>query len=233
MSRCDLAVDLLLPGGLTDDFVRRLAVSHVGKHRVFTNLDRLETLYVGATDSDILLRIYDKSAEVAHREKFWFLPLWGLKENADVWRFEFQIRRPVLKASGILTLDDLMTRRADLWRYLTDVWFTLRLADNQNATRRTVHPLWQIVQQCAERFGSTTEPIQRQQPRPSLDPRRSVRQAAGALVGYAVRKELTTLEAALQALSDDLRQEFQARHFGEEWQRKAIQLGVQSDREAA
>ncbi len=233
MSRCDLTVDVLLPGGLTDDFVRRLAVSHVAKRRVFTNLDRLETLYVGATNSDILRRIYDKSAEVVHSEKFWFLPLWGLKENADVWRFEFQIRRAVLNASGIHTLDDLLTRRADLWHYLTDVWFTLRLADNENATRRTVHPLWQIVQQCTERFGSTTGPIRRQRPQPSRDPRRSVRQVSGALVGYAVRKELPTLEAALQALSDDLRQEFRSRHFEEEWQRKAIQLGVQSDREAA
>ena len=233
ISRCDLAVDLLLPGGLTDDFVRRQAVSHVGKHRIFTDLDRLETMYVGATDSDILLRIYDKSAEVAHSEKLWFLPLWGLEQNADVWRFEFQVRRPMLRSCRINTLDDLLARRSDLWQYLTYNWFTLRLPDNENATRRTVHPLWQIVQQCAERFGPATEPIRRQRPQSSLDPLRSVRQAAGSLVGYAVRKELTTLEVALQELGDDLRHEFQERNFGEEWQRKAIQLGVRVDREAA
>ena len=233
MSRCDLAVDLWLPGGLTDDFVRRQAVSHASQQRIFTEQDRLQTMYVGGKDSGILLRIYDKSVEVAHREKLWFLPLWGLTENADVWRCEFQVRRPILKAFGIHSLDDLRTRRADLWQYLTDHWFSLRLCDDENTTRRTVHPLWQIVQQCADRFGPLTEPLRRHRSPPSLDASRSVRQAAGSLVGFAARKGLTTFDAALHELSEELRQQFQSRNFGNDQQRKTIQLGIPTDREAA
>ena len=226
MSRCDLSVDLLLPGGLTDDFVRQHAVSHTKQYRIFADHDRLQTLYVGGTNSDIRLRLYDKSVEIAHSEKLWFLPLWGLAENADVWRFEFQVRRSVLKACGINSLGDLRTRSADLWRYLTDNWFSLRLRDDENATRRTVHPLWQTLQECANRFGPLTEPLKRLRPQPSLDASRSVHQAASSLVGFAARKGLTTLEAALPEFVEELRREFQSRNFEDDRQRKAIQLGL-------
>lgn len=233
MSRCDLAVDLWLPGGLTDGFVRRHAVSHARQHRLFLDHDQLQTMYVGATDSEILLRIYDKSVEIVANDKLWFLSLWGLEENTDVWRFEFQIRRPFLKQCRIDSLDDLLARRADLWQYLTDNWFTLRLCDHENSSRRTVHPLWQMLQQCAERFGPSTEPLKRLPPQPSLDPSRSVRQAAGALIGLAARTNTTTFEAALQELNDGLRREFESRNFDDDLQRKAIELGIRLDEEDA
>lgn len=226
MSRCDLAVDLLLPGGVTDGFVREHAVSHVRKQRIITDNGELETLYVGVTDSEILLRIYDKSVEVLLHDKLWFLPLWGLTENTDVWRFEFQIHRPMLKACQINSLDDLLTKRADLWVHLTHDWFSLRLPDNENVTRRTVQPLWRTLQECAERFGPSPEPLQRLRCRPSTDSQRVVKQAASRLVGFAARERLTEFDTALAKLNDALRAEFRDRNFGEECQRKAIQLGI-------
>ncbi|MEK6257897.1 MAG: hypothetical protein AABP62_04690 [Planctomycetota bacterium] len=233
MSRCDLAVDVLLPGGLTDDFIRSHAVSHAQLHRLFVNLDRLETMYVGGTGSDLLLRIYDKSTQIVKSEKLWFLPLWGLEKSADVWRFEFQVRRPVLKALGINSLSDLLARRADLWEYLTGNWFTLRVLDNPNASRRTIHPLWQMLQKCVQLFGPTTAPLHRRSPQSSLDPRRSIRQAAGALIGLAARTNAATLDDALQELTDGIRQEFESRSFEDDRRRKAIELGRQMNQEAA
>ena len=122
---------------------------------------------------------------------------------------------------------------ADLWRYLTDNWFSLRLRDDENATRRTVHPLWQTLQQCADRFGPLTEPLKRLRPQPSLDASRSVHQAASSLVGFAARKGLTTFEAAMHELGEELRREFQSRNFEDDRQRKAIQLGIRAKEEGA
>lgn len=226
MNRCDLTADLLLPGGVTDGFVRELAVSRVRNKRIFLDSDQMQTLYVGAANSDISLRIYNKSEELIHSQKLWFLPLWGLTENADVWRFEFQIRRPMLKACQINSVDDLMARRGELWKYLTDDWFSLRRLDNENVSRRTMHPLWQIVQECSDRFGPAVESIRRTRSRPSTDSHRVVKQAAASLVGFAAREGESELEAALQTLTEALRTEFQSRNFTEDCQRKAIQLGL-------
>ena len=88
----------------------------------------------------------------------------------------------------------------------------------ENATRRTVHPLWQTLQECANRFGPLTEPLKRLRPQPSLDASRSVHQAASSLVGFAARKGLTTLEAALPEFFEELRREFQSRGFEDDRQ---------------
>ena len=144
-----------------DPFIRQHAVTRSEDRRIFLHGEDLRTFYVGAPGADIMLRIYDKSAEIDHNKKLWFLPLWGLEVNQNVWRTEFQLRRPLLKSCGINTLDDLLERRCDLWTYLTGDWFSLRLSDNENTTRRTVHPLWQLVQSTAARFCVSREPVKR------------------------------------------------------------------------
>lgn len=229
MSRCDLAVDVLVPGGLTDGFLRRHAVSHARKHCLYLDHDRLQTMYVGGDDADTKLRIYDKSVEIAKNDKAWFMALWGRELNVDVWRFEFQLRRAALKQWGIHSLDDLLLRRADLWQHLTESWFSLRRQDASNTTRRTVHPFWQLLQQATERFGPTTEPLKRLPPQASLDPSRSVRQAAGAFVGFAARTEETSFEIALAEFTNELRRQFASRSFEDELRHKAIELGIRLD----
>lgn len=135
MSRCDLAADLLIPGGISDRFIREHLVSYANEGRILTKNDAMQTQYIGGTSSDISLRIYNKSTEIRCNDKLWFLTLWDVPETAEVWRFEFQIRRPALKAFQNNSLDDLLQKRAGLWQYLTTDRLSLRLNDNENSTR--------------------------------------------------------------------------------------------------
>ena len=211
---------------MTEGLIREHAVTSVREQRIVIKSDAMQTHYVGAPDSEISLRIYDKSAEILHSQKHWFLPLWGLEECSDIWRFEFQIRRPMLKACQIHSLDDLLAKRGELWQYLTECRFSLRLHDNDNVTRRSVHPLWLALQQCAERFGPTAEPLQRIQSRPSIDSEPIVQQVAARVPGFAARERLTELDDTLQKLVERVRVEFRNRNFQEECHLKAIQLGI-------
>lgn len=71
----------------------------VGRQMVFSSR-RMETLYFGGSNNK--LRIYDKTKEIAgHPESGHIERLWRLNpkydDSRDVWRVEFQIRRPILK----------------------------------------------------------------------------------------------------------------------------------------
>ena len=87
------------------------------------------------------MRLYDKSLEIAIHDKMWFLPLWGLDTNQDVWRVEFQLRRPCLHNLKINSVDGWLAKRSTLWHYLTSSWFRLVLDDDAHVSRRTVHPI--------------------------------------------------------------------------------------------
>jgi hypothetical protein len=230
MSRCDLAADILVPNGLSDVMIRDHFVSHAQEIRPIIKKGKLETMYVGAKGADIQLRIYNKSLEILHSEKPWFNALWAFDRSvSNVWRFEYQIRRPFLRAFKINSLDDLLSRRTDLWIYLTHEWFSLRLCDNENVTRRSIHPLWKIVQASFQKWGPSREGLQRVRQVPSLDSDRVVKQLASRLVGFAARESITDFDEALAKAIDVLRTEFRDRDFTEELLRKRIQLGISQE----
>jgi len=87
----------------------------------------LETFYAGDKSSPVYLRIYDKGKEVKKKgtEERWLL-LWFIDDAQDVWRIEAQIRRNILKQFSIHTIDDLLKKKAGLWRYVTEDWFSFR-----------------------------------------------------------------------------------------------------------
>jgi len=181
---------------------------------------------VGASDADIKLKIYHKSLEILLSGKDWFHDLWNLNVSTGVWRVEFQIRRDLLRSLDIDTVDDLLAKAADLWRYLTTEWFSLRLLDDPNATRRTVHPWWEVVQQCEERFGTGTGSCHRRQRQPSAKIEPSINLIAGLLVGVAARAGLRTFEDANALVSGALNTLFEKREFLTEVQLKSLQLGI-------
>jgi hypothetical protein len=121
----------------------------------FMNGDLLETFYAGNKSSPIQLRIYDKEKEIKKKgtEERWLL-IWFVDDSKDVWRIEFQIRRPVLKQYRINSINDLRNQKADLWKYVTGEWFSLRCRDDENQTRRKIHEFWKKIQSCVEYFGS-------------------------------------------------------------------------------
>lgn len=233
MSRADITVDLLIPGGLSDVFLRQSAVTRSRATRAYWNNHRLESFYVGAGPSEIQLRIYDKSAETIAHQKAWFLDLWGLPVNADVWRFEFQLRRPALKSRGLNSLEDWIQSRGALWKSLTEDWFSLRLLDNDNASRRTVHPLWKIVQSCAQRFDGAEATLRRHRAVPSLDTSHLAKQIAGGVVGLGARRGVDDLAQVKQLVEKLLDDEFRQRDFAAACQQKAIELGLSARKDAA
>ena len=97
---------------------------------------------------DIVLRVYDKSAEIRESSaKTWFYPLWGgVTEN--VWRVEFQVRKEVLKRFSLRTFQDLFSGSGDVLRYLVNEHTTLRVRqdDDSNRSRWPMHPLWSLLQ---------------------------------------------------------------------------------------
>ena len=233
MSRCDLAADLLIPEGLTDTELRQHAVGFSRSFRSYIEGDQLETLYVGSGQSPVQLRIYDKSLEIAVTEKFWFLPLWGMESNGHVWRFEFQLRRPFLKSAGVNSLDDLVQKRAILWAYLTTSWFSLRELDNDNTSRRSILPLWQIVQSAGDRFGIAQETLKRSRQMPSHQTDSVVRQMASLLVGYGARAGIADVDGAIAGICKELEQAVNPSEFVKAYQKKTIQLGIEHREDAA
>ena len=216
VSRCDPCVDLLIPGGLSLPFLQAHLVPRHRDESHFQKGEVLESFYVGAKGAHIQWRLYDKGAEILQGgTKLWFLDVWKLADGRHVWRCEFRID----------SLDDLERSLASLWQYLTEDWVSLRIPDNPNATRRTVHPLSITLQECAARFG-TPIPLVRQAAHTEADASWYVSHVAGCLVSYAARKGHLSLEETLQALTPELRQYFANGAFAEKLHIKRIQKGA-------
>jgi hypothetical protein len=226
VSRCDLSADFLIPAGLTLDFLRETKVARARAWRPFCEGDSLQTFYVGGNGAELQCRIYDKALEVAHDGlKAWFIDLWKVEELKDVWRVEFQLRRPVLKQFGIDTIEDLIKLSGGVWESLTSNWLSFRFDDDPNATRRTVHPWWQAVQAVSLDFGSEIA-VERNYDRPKTAPAEwFVSHGSGCLPGYAARKNLSDFGAALDAFIGDAKRYWADRDFCERYRLERIALG--------
>ena len=230
VSRVDLCADFWIPGGLSHEFLLSHKATRTDKGNIYLGKDKLETYYVGNVKSPVQLRIYNKGLEVGQGgTKFWFLDLWKRESTEDVWRIEFQIRRPELKRFGINLLDDLKEKRAGLWRHLTMKWFSLRLEDNKKTDRKTIHPLWCSVQDCFNQGNSDNE----LQPLPKsvvdVSPEWHLSHIDGCLSSFAARLGITNREDALLELQNLLNRRNNTKDFEDACIKKAIQKGTLSD----
>jgi hypothetical protein len=141
LSRVDFSFDYHLP---EIDFDEDSFVSLSTKDTQYRKDGKVQTFKFG--ESDIVLRIYDKIAEIEEQSgKSWFFELWGVTEN--VWRIEWQVRKDTLKRFGIRTFADLQDGQGDVLRYLADEHTTLRNKnDDGNRSRWPLHPLWLDLQ---------------------------------------------------------------------------------------
>lgn len=225
-SRCDLAADFLLPASLPLETLLAYRVPRHVKHSHNMTGEALETFYQGAKSSPIQLRIYHKSLEVAQGgTKYWLYDIWKVKPGSNVWRVEFQLRRPFLNELGVNSVDELLAQAGGIWRYLTSDWFSLRLSDDSNVTRRTVLPAWATVQGCAEKFGPATE-IERKVPDGLASVDWYISHIAGCLVGFGARQRLAEFESAVSALIEHLRKYWGSRDYSTQYSVKSIQLGL-------
>ncbi|MGD8191847.1 replication initiation factor [Brevibacillus ginsengisoli] len=98
----------------------------------------------------LLARIYNKTLEIQKSGKDWFKQIWrdhGWKDDKDVWRVEFQLRREVLKEFSINTIEELLAKESGLWAYLTQEWLTIRQPSKDNVSRWKLKRKWRIIQQ--------------------------------------------------------------------------------------
>lgn len=138
LSRIDYCFDYNLPEIDFDENSFKSQSVKDSKHR---GSRKAQTFTFGG-GGDIMLRIYDKVAEIKQKsDKVWFYILWGQDEN--VWRIEWQVRKEVLKDFSIATFDDLKSQIGDLLRYLATEHTSLRKpTDDSNSSRWPLHPLW-------------------------------------------------------------------------------------------
>ncbi len=230
-SRCDLAADFEMPNGITSEFLRMHRVCKSRKFTPYEEDDRLETCYFGKKGSDLLFRIYNKSLEIARGryEKAWFFEeVWRVPITSTVWRVEGQIRRAILRKFGVNSIDDLKRSLNALWQYLTTEWLSFRLLDDSNTARRTVHPWWLAVQQCAALFGSFSELVRANAPGEPADAAWYVRRMAGLCTGYAAAAGILDRNDALDAIRDALQEECERLNWDEDVRRKRLEQGKES-----
>lgn len=147
LSRVDFAFDYQLPAV---DFVRDDVVSLSTKDVSHREHRQDQTLAFGK--GDVMLRIYDKVAEIEQQsDKLWLYEIWGEREN--VWRIEWQVRKPILKRFGLRTMEDLFSGYGDLLRYLATDHDSLRVRTrDSNRSRWPRHPLWEDMLARIEAF---------------------------------------------------------------------------------
>ncbi|MHB8571736.1 MAG: hypothetical protein ACYDAY_02095 [Candidatus Dormibacteria bacterium] len=109
---------------------------------------------------DVVGRIYDKTIEMRATGDTWPKLFWsGVKDGDQVWRVEFQFRRPVLSSFGLHTSDEVITWRKPLWDYGCG-WLSLREpSDHERPARWPEDPDWAAV--AAAKIGSPANPLVR------------------------------------------------------------------------
>ncbi len=233
VSRADLCADFLIPGGLSLEFLRSHIVAQSNERKHFESSGRLETLYVGKASGAIQLRIYDKGRQLAHKGvDGWLLKIWDRQSAENVWRVEYQLRRSSLRQLRVDHVGHLLQKWGGMWKYLTQSWASVRLPDNENTSRRTVHPWWELVQTCGGKFADR-EPMKRHYAEESLGKAAwYVAHIEGYLASYAALKGVASLPEAMSLLDEDLRSRVSDGGFALKVARKAVHQGREISREA-
>lgn len=224
-SRCDLCADFHVPGGLGLDFFRVCGVPNRLKVTAHMKGNTLETYYIGAKSGSIQIRVYNKSLEIQSSRKSWFKDVWGEEDPGDVWRVEFQIRRTALRQYHVNSLADLEQKLGGIWENLTSKFYSLRLLDNPNVTRRTVHPWWADVQACSNRFGSVTGITRDLKAANPAALQFYITRAANLLPRFAAIIGVDTLDAAVRDLASAITSHWSERDFAAALAIKRVEEG--------
>ena len=223
-SRVDLCADFLIPGGVTLEMLREYGVPADVMTCDIMKGASLETYYIGSPSASIRARVYDKAKECLEHHKEFFKDIWEVDQLGDVWRVEFQLRREALKSYGLDSIESLLAAQGSLWADLTGNWYSLRLQDDSNTSRRTVHPFWQAVQACAERFGPVGEITRQLAPSGNATADYYTSRAANLLVGYAACVGLADLTEAMESFTAAIGNRWDSDDFFDAYAAKVVNL---------
>jgi hypothetical protein len=112
-----------------------------------------------------------------------------------------------------------------LWNFLTE-WASLRLHDNANTSRRSLHPLWVLVQSATGTLGDPGLTLRRIPSDASAPVSWYVAHIAGCLVGFASRLNIAGLADALRMLQVHLHAHLPPQAFAARVQAELIRLGI-------
>ena len=162
VSRCDLCIDIQmdLPKiDLAEEAVtraRRKVDNYESlrcEHHINSRRDTGYRIGSGA----LMARIYDKSLEIKVTQKEWFQTIWsanGWNGESKVVRVEFQARRKFLKEMSVDSFVSLCERLADMWRYYTHDWLTIRVpCSDSHRNRWKITDWWKVIQDGLTLFG--------------------------------------------------------------------------------
>jgi hypothetical protein len=158
----------------------------------------------------ILVRIYDKSAEIRKSGKSWLWELWleqGASDTQPVWRVEVQLRREALRRFGIdgcARPSDVLGRLDMAWREVLSSWLTLRTGKRVTRwDRAALAPEWAALAELS--FGKPTERASRAR-LVLFDRWGHVRQIRGHLATICAHVGLDSIPDGLRVLAGDLRE---------------------------
>ncbi|HQF11890.1 MAG TPA: hypothetical protein PKV22_06455 [Paludibacteraceae bacterium] len=208
-------------------------VGKADKTSHFMDGDKLETFYCGSKSSPIELRLYNKSLEIKKdgSEERWLL-VWFTDDPENVWRIEFQIRRSVLNQNRINFISDLNSKKADLWKYMTGEWFSLRNLDNKNQSRRTIHPFWEKVQECVQYFGIEQGTKRQYKKKKATFIKWHIQRITNLLISCAAILKDFDPESCLMKVNSRILQSVSKEDFKEKARKKSLDLGIAINKEA-
>lgn len=172
VSRCDLTVDIDMSLPTID-----IGVEIVGRARTKSDhfgryCSGLRVTGYSIGTGDIAARIYDKTLEVKVSQKEWFYDLWrsnGWNGDTPVTRFEFQLRREILKEYSVDSFSDLTERLADIWRYCSVDWLSVRSPGRTKVRHRwETKDYWIVLQNLVDYFGSCRGMLRYKQKQPKI-----------------------------------------------------------------
>ena len=127
MSRVDVFADW--QGWIPDVGDRERFVSRSRSRITYEEGGQLTGFGFGRRNNAVTARMYDKTEEIARKKhgEYWS-EIWGARRDSarPVWRMEYEFGRTVLRQFGLNAPEEVLDGAADLWRYATDEWLSLR-----------------------------------------------------------------------------------------------------------
>lgn len=170
---------------------------------VYPNTERPETFQFGK--GDIVVRVYDKTKEIAASHKEWWKVVWRTSrhfvKDEPVWRVEVQLRSEFLKQVECRSVHSALGNVHGLFEAGLE-WCSVRVpSEDSNRSRWPVHPAWAHLL----RTYRPGEPLGRVKPAVQLmDYDRQIKRLLSLVTTAAVTLETDDYERVSRLLYDDV-----------------------------